>query len=182
MKKTISIRTITQVALFVAVTALLAQIAFPLPSGVPVTLQTLAIALCGYVLGWKLALVSTGVYALLGLVGVPVFAQLQSGPGTLFGPTGGFIWGFFALAGLCGAGLKLKIKPLAILLGLAGLAVCHTLGVLQFALVTKRTILQSFLLVSVPYLIKDALSIAGAFGLGFLIRNALKKTGLLPSE
>ncbi len=181
MKKILSIRTIAQVALFVAITAILAQFAFPLPSGVPVTLQTLAIALCGYVLGWKLALVSTGVYALVGLVGVPVFAQLQSGPGTLFGPTGGFLWGFFALAGLCGAGLKLKIKPLAILLGLAGLAVCHTLGVLQFALVTKRTILQSFLLVSAPFLIKDVISVAGAFGLGLLIRNALKNSSLLPN-
>ena len=39
------------VAVFAAVMAVLSQISIPLPTGVPVTLQTFAVALCGYVLG-----------------------------------------------------------------------------------------------------------------------------------
>ena len=36
---------------FAALLAVLSQIAIPLPTGVPITLQTFAVALCGYVLG-----------------------------------------------------------------------------------------------------------------------------------
>ena len=39
------------IALFAAITAVLSQIAIPMPTGVPVTLQTFAVALCGYFLG-----------------------------------------------------------------------------------------------------------------------------------
>lgn len=52
-KKKISTKDMVQIAMFTAVVAVLSQIAIPMPSGVPVTLQTLAVALCGYVLGSK---------------------------------------------------------------------------------------------------------------------------------
>ena len=68
-----------QIAMFTAVVAVLSQIAIPMPSGVPVTLQTLAVALCGYVLGSKKGAVSLLVYALLGAVGAPVFANFKGG-------------------------------------------------------------------------------------------------------
>ena len=40
-------------ALFTAITAVLSQTAIPTPFDVPLTLQTFAVALCGYVLGVK---------------------------------------------------------------------------------------------------------------------------------
>ena len=60
-------------AMFAAVIAVLAQIAIPLPSGVPVTLQTFAVALTGVVLGAKLGTISTFIYILLGAVVFPYF-------------------------------------------------------------------------------------------------------------
>lgn len=45
------ITNIVMVGVFAAVLAVLSQISFPLPSGIPVTLQTFAVALCGYALG-----------------------------------------------------------------------------------------------------------------------------------
>jgi biotin transport system substrate-specific component len=167
-----------RVAIFTAVTAVLSQISFPLPSGVPVTLQTLAIALCGYVLGWRLGLTSTGIYILLGTAGVPVFANLSGGPGVLFGMTGGFIWGFLILAGMCGLGMRFGNKLIGISLGIAGLLACHLLGVLQFALVTNTAFVKSLVLVSVPYLVKDIASVAGACLIGVFLRTALKKAHL----
>lgn len=62
------ITTIVLCALFAAITAVLSQIAIPMPSGVPVTLQTFAIALCGFYLCTARATVSTVVYVLLGAV------------------------------------------------------------------------------------------------------------------
>ena len=86
------------VGMFAAVIAVLAQIAFPLPSGVPVTLQTFAVVLTGVVLGARLGTAATFVYILLGAVGVPVFSGLGGGLGVIVGKTGGFIWGFLFLS------------------------------------------------------------------------------------
>ena len=50
MEKRVSTRSIVITGMFAAVIAVLAQVALPMPSGVPVTLQTFAIALTGVVL------------------------------------------------------------------------------------------------------------------------------------
>ena len=81
-------------ALFTAITAVLSQTAIPTPFDVPLTLQTFAVALCGYALGVKWGLASIATYILLGVCGVPVFSGFKSGAQVLFGATGGFIFGF----------------------------------------------------------------------------------------
>src|SRR5699024_12673492 len=56
------------------------------PAGVPITLQTFAIALCGMVLGpWRGA-GATLLYVLLGLLGLPIFSGMTGGIGVLAGP------------------------------------------------------------------------------------------------
>ncbi len=76
---------IVLVGVFAAVLAVLSQISIPLPSGIPVTLQTFAVALCGYALGWKRGLLATAVYVALGLVGLPVFSGFSGGVGSVLG-------------------------------------------------------------------------------------------------
>ena len=88
--------------LFAAVLAVLSQLAIPMPGAVPLTLQTFGVALCAYVLGWKLGTLSYLIYFLLGLAGVPVFSNFTGGISKLFGPTGGFLLGFFLLSFGCG--------------------------------------------------------------------------------
>lgn len=166
------------VGVFAAVLAVLSQIAFPLPSGIPVTLQTFAVALCGYVLGWKRGLLATGVYIVLGVVGIPVFAGFSAGFGAVIGMTGGYIWGFLPLTALCGAGLKMNRRVSAVALGVAGLAACHLLGCVQFALVSGSSPLNAFLIASAPYLIKDILSVAAAYGVSRALVFGLKKGGV----
>ncbi len=166
---------IVMVGVFAAVIAVLSQVAIPLPSGVPVTLQTLAIALCGYVLGAALGGLSTGVYLALGAVGVPVFANLQGGVARLVGLTGGFLWGFLPMVILCGLAVRSK-KPIpAVLFSAAGLLVCHALGVTQYAILSHNNWWASFLLVSMPYLLKDAVSMVVAYGLAAALRRALTR-------
>ena len=74
MKK--RILNITFAALFTAITAALSQAAIPTPFGVPLTLQTFAVALCGYVLGIKWGLASIITYILLGVFYRRVYFRL----------------------------------------------------------------------------------------------------------
>ena len=175
-KKKISTKDMVQIAMFTAVVAVLSQIAIPMPSEVPVTLQTLAVALCGYVLGSKKGAVSLLVYALLGAVGAPVFANFKGGLGAIAGPTGGFIWGFIFMAFLCGLGVESTHKWLAVVLGIAGVLVCHACGAAQFAIIKGNGFWSSALLVSVPYLVKDFVSVIIALGAAALIRSRIKVT------
>ena len=71
----------------------------------------------------------------------------------------------------------MKNKILGYLLGIAGLAICHLLGVLQFMVVAKMSLPQAFLLSSAPYIIKDIISIILAYLLGKVIKKALSKAG-----
>lgn len=70
--------------MFSAFIAASAQLAVPLPSGVPATLQTLSIALCGYCLGIKRSISAVLVYILLGLAGAPVFSGFSGGVASPF--------------------------------------------------------------------------------------------------
>lgn len=153
------VRSMTRMAACTAVLCVLSQISFPLPSGVPVTLQTLGMALCGCLLGVRRGAICVAVYLLLGMAGLPVFAGFTGGVSKLAGPTGGFLIGFIFLAALCGlARGKAGLAPWLYMA--LGLLLCHAAGVIQFALLGGRSLTETFLVVSLPYIVKDALSLA----------------------
>ena len=163
MKKSkLTTKQIVLTGMMTAVLAVLSIVTIPLPTGVPVTLQTFAMAFCGYVLGWKLGGASSALYLILGAIGVPVYAGMSGGFGALLGPAGGFIFG-----------IKKGFPGKPFVLGIAGLAVCHAFGVVQFSIVTGNTIPASFLAVSVPYIVKDVISVVVAEILGVAVRKAL---------
>jgi biotin transport system substrate-specific component len=84
-----------------ALTAGLAQVAIPLWP-VPITGQTLAVLLVGASLGATRGGISMVVYALAGLVGLPVYSDHTAGAAVLLGPTGGYIVGFVLAAAFTG--------------------------------------------------------------------------------
>ena len=53
MKTSSKTQSIAMIGMFTAVLAVLSILQIPMPSGVPITLQTFAVALCGYCLGKK---------------------------------------------------------------------------------------------------------------------------------
>ncbi|MFE8703112.1 biotin transporter BioY [Cytobacillus sp. FJAT-54145] len=89
---------ITLAGMFVALMAVGANITsiapFMVVGGVPITLQTFFAILAGAILGSRLGAIAMLVYALVGLVGVPVFAQFTGGVSILIKPTFGFILSF----------------------------------------------------------------------------------------
>jgi len=90
-----------QLLLAVLFIFLFAQIRVNLPfytGGIPITGQTFAVLLTGYALGRKWGTLSVSLYVLLGVLGVPVFADGGSGWKVLAGNSGGFLAGFIAAA------------------------------------------------------------------------------------
>ncbi len=164
--------------MFMAVLAVLSQIQIPMPSGVPVTMQAFAIALTGFVLGWKKGLMTTAVYILAGAVGLPVFTGFSGGFGRIAGPTGGFLWGFLFLAAACGIAGKKKGRVWKGTVTMAGLLFCHFLGTIQFMFVSGCTFFEAMLLVSVPYLIKDTVSVMAACVLAGSVAKRLNAAGI----
>lgn len=72
---------------------------------VPVTMQTLVVLVLGVAYGWRLGVATMALYLVEGAVGLPVFAGGWSEGGgyhLLFGPTGGYLFGFIVAAGVCG--------------------------------------------------------------------------------
>ena len=92
---------IVLVAAGAALTAIAAQVQVPLWP-VPITAQTLAVLLVGSSLGALRGTLSMVLYAVLGMVGLPVFSDASSGMGVILGPTGGYIVGFIFAAAFTG--------------------------------------------------------------------------------
>ena len=86
-QKKINTKDMIMCALFTALIAVGAFIKVPVPV-VPFTLQFLFTMLAGLIMGGRLGAVSVGLYAVLGLVGLPIFAskapikQRHISPGT----------------------------------------------------------------------------------------------------
>ena len=94
MKKRITTREMTLCALFTVLTAVGAFIKVPVPV-VPFTLQLLFTMMAGLLLGGRLGALSVGIYAVLGLAGLPVFAE-GGGFWYILKPSFGYILGFIA--------------------------------------------------------------------------------------
>lgn len=136
------------VALIAVFAALLAAFAImpPIPvgpAGVPITLQTFAVALCGLVLGpWRGA-GAVLLYVVLGLIGLPIFSGMNGGIGVLAGPSAGYITSFTLYALAVGFVARWAIRrfrgsKLWIVLFLGGLGssllLNHPLGILGMSI------------------------------------------------
>lgn len=84
--------------------ALMAQVSVPLPfSPVPITGQTFAVLLVGAALGARRGALTLALYLVEGALGLPFFAGGTGGVARLLGPTGGYLFGFVAMAAVVGA-------------------------------------------------------------------------------
>lgn len=100
-KSRVNTYTLTLIGVMTAVTCILGPLSVPIGL-VPISLTNLAIYFTVILLGWKKGTISYLIYLLLGLVGIPVFANFTGGAGKLFGPTGGYLIGFIFMALIAG--------------------------------------------------------------------------------
>lgn len=115
-------------ALFVALIAVGAFIRIPVPV-VPFTLQFLFTMLAGLLLGGKLGALTVCIYIVMGLMGLPVFAE-GGGPAYVLKPSFGYIIGFAVAAYVTGAIANKVSRPsykrlfAAVFIGLAIVYLC----------------------------------------------------------
>jgi biotin transport system substrate-specific component len=140
-------RNVVLVALGVLFTALLAQVAVPVPgSPVPITGQTLAVVLTAAALGPVRGVAVQVFYILSALGGLPFYSDASGGVDVVLGATGGYVVGFVPAAFLIGLAARrgadrnlLKSVPLFI----AGQAVIFGVGVPWLAVSTGMSASQA---------------------------------------
>ena len=150
-------------AIFVGLTA---QVSIPLWfTPVPLSLQTFSVLLVGAALGSRRGLASMALYLLVGMAGVPWFAEGKSGWQLA---TIGYVVGFVAAAWLVGllAERGADRKPLrAAGLMVIGNLVIYVFGVTGLVMITSMTPLVALAKGVVPFLLGDAIKIIFAAAL-----------------
>ena len=82
----LSVRDLCYISVFTVFIIIASTITIPLMYGIPISLQTLAVSLCGMVLEPKKGALSAILYIMVGALGIPVFAGLRGGLAVLVGP------------------------------------------------------------------------------------------------
>lgn len=149
--------------------ALLAQVQIPLGfTPVPVTGQTLGVALVGASLGARRGVLSLALYLALGAVGLPFYAGGAGGWEVLTGATAGYLVGFLPAAWLMGrlAQARADRRPWTAFLAFqAGSLVIFAFGVTGLALAGGYDAARAMELGWFPFIPGDLLKTAIAAGL-----------------
>lgn len=125
-------------SMFVALIAVGAFIKVPVPV-VPFTLQYLFTMLAGLLLGAKKGALAVCVYIVLGLFGLPIFAQ-GGGIGYIFQPSFGYIIGFALGAFVTGAIANRTGRPgygRLLAANLTGLAIVYFMGMVYYYVISN---------------------------------------------
>ncbi len=150
-------------ALFVYLTA---RISIPLGfTPVPITGQTFGVLLVGGALGFRRGFASVGLYVLIGLVGVPFFAEGKGGLQVVLGATGGYLVGFAVAAAIVGrlAELGWDRNVLgAIGAMLVGSIAIYVIGVPWLAVVAGFGPAEAIEKGLTPFLVTDAIKLVAA--------------------
>jgi len=154
------------VASFAALTAVLG-----LPGGihlfgnaVPVTLQTLGIMLAGSILGWKRGALSVLVLLVLVAAGLPLLSGGRGGLAVFFGPSAGYLVGWFFGAAAIGWLVQRRLPAYPMWWGglanaLGGIGVVYLVGIPVQAAVTGTTVWVAAG-TSLVFLLGDAIKVA----------------------
>ena len=168
-------------ALFAAITCVLAPISIPI-GPVPISITMLVLFISVYVLGWKRGTITYIVYLLIGMVGLPVFSGWEGGLGKLAGPTGGYLIGFIPMVIVCGlvvekgytmsrgAGIAVSVAGMVV-----GTAIAYAFGTVWFCVSTGTGVMAALSLCVFPFLIGDAAKIVIAAIAGPLIGVQIRK-------
>ncbi|MBZ2172525.1 biotin transporter BioY [Nitratidesulfovibrio sp. SRB-5] len=159
-------------ALMAALIAVGAMVMLPV-GPVPVTLQTLFVALAGLVLGSARGAGAMLLYVLAGVMGLPVFSGGKAGFAHLLGPTGGYLFGFACMACIAGLGglrglrgreardasIGLPRVALALCCCLAGLAVAYLAGAARLMQVLDIDVARAVAVGVLPFLPGDVVKV-----------------------
>ncbi len=202
MKKPLTARELTLIGVLTATTAVLAQIAIPLPfTTMPFSLGMIAVYTTGILLKPKHAVLTQLCYLLLGAVGVPVFGNFRSGIPALFGPTGGYLMVYplmafivaYALNGRSSrqaekqtAGERAKSRARLALKSAVSICIAHTVlylgGTAWLSVITGTTFEAALALAVYPFIPFDIVKIVLCVMVIVPMRSRLLSMNLLQLE
>ncbi len=143
-----------------------ARISIPLGfTPVPITGQTFGVLLVGGALGFRRGFASIGLYVLIGLVGVPFFAEGKGGLSIIVGATGGYLIGFILAGAIVGRLAELGWdRNLLGSIGamVVGSAVIYLIGVPWLAVVANMAPSDAIANGLTPFLLTDAIKLLAA--------------------
>ena len=171
-KKTLTIQSMTSIAVMAAVMCVLGPLTIPI-GPVPVAPVIAVLFLAVYLLGTYRAAIATLIYLLIGLIGVPVFSSFTAGPAKLFGATGGYLVGYIPMVLICGFLLgkcrsHLILEFLSMVISLIFL---YFMGTIWLMLLSNMTFAAALSVGVLPFIAIDIGKIVAALFLG----RALKK-------
>ena len=140
-------------------------------------LTNLFVLLAGLLLGSRWGLASTGLYLLVGAIGMPVFYGGRGGLAHIFGPTGGYLFGFVLSAWITGF-IYERFRPILIsevLAVLVGSLAIYSLGIPWLKMVTQMSWPKTFMIGMIPFLPGDIIKAAMAIVLAHAIRPILNR-------
>jgi biotin transport system substrate-specific component len=150
-------------AMFIYLTA---RIAIPMPgTPVPATMQNFGVLLVGGALGFRRGGTAALLYVLLGVVGLPFFAEGKGGLQVIFGATGGYLVGFILAGAVVGRLAELGWdRRLWGALGATsiGTGVIYLVGVPWLAVVMGLGPVEAIMQGLVPFLVVDTIKLVAA--------------------
>lgn len=188
MTNTIS-KKIVFTALFAALIAVCGFISIPIPgTPIPIVLQNMLAVLTGLMLGPVWGTLSTALFFVAGLLGLPIFSGGTGGISRLMGPTGGFLYGYVLATLATGMiaqrpvyGKKTSLLRL-ILATVFGFVVMYIPGVIHFMLVMNKTFTQTLTLCVLPYIPGDLIKMVIAILLAAKLRISASWYIFTPDE
>lgn len=175
-------RDMTMVSLFAVLSIIGAKVSLPVLA-IPFTFQFIISLLTGIVLGARRALLAQGLYLMMGLVGLPVFAK-GGGLAYVLEPTFGYLIGMAQGAGLVGLAadrldpLRHSLKPWPLVpfnfLALAvvyAVGLAYMYGVMNLYVGKDMTFLKTIQVGMIPFLVNDSIYCVLAALLGPRLRR-----------
>lgn len=168
---------LTQTALCVTLLCIASYLVIPLPfTPILLSMHTVAVNVIGLLLRPKHATIAILLYLIMGLIGIPVFAGGTAGADKLFGPTGGFYFGFL-FAALCISllkGKKAKLWRYILITICIGIPMQHIFAVSFMAFYQKIPPLAAAAAVSFPFLPGDILKCIGASIISMTLKKQIR--------
>lgn len=170
---------IVNISLMAALICILGPLSIPIGL-VPIAFTNLAIYISLYTIGAKKGILSTIVYLLVGLAGLPVFSGFSGGPSKLLGPTGGYLIGYIFMAIISGYFIHrfYSKNSLCILGMILGTCVLYIFGTVWLAYQANITLSAALAAGVIPFIAGDLVKIFIAAYIGPEIRNRLIKANL----
>lgn len=174
--KKLDIYSVAKAAICISLLSATAYLVIPVPpSGI--SLMTVMVNLIALVLTPMQAGLSMIAYVLMGIIGLPFFSGGTSGLSKIFGPTGGYYFGFILAVVIISLfkGREFSFPRYCAVTVLVGIPAQHICAIIMMCFYNGFNVKTAFLSISLPFILGDIVKAVMASFIGVKVNKALKK-------